>query len=485
MRNCFKSLAGHIITVLLCTHYTILKKIVVCKGISLDPFSVAVQRSGTCSPNLLDLAIFGTHGDPKITRFFPGASMSNFCILRIKKLHADSNVAGALAHHLRTRETDNADPEKIRRNWYSGNEYLKDENGRLDRSSNEDIEARRKMKAVALAKYRRNLPEKIRKNAVRSVEFMMTVSPEVMSRKDFNSVKYLNDCANWVREKFGKENVFFVAHHNDETTPHISILITPKDENGKLNARKFFGGREKLSELQDSFYKEVGKAHGLERGIRGSKAHHKTIQTWYAEQNQEARKLENVARELTERIPEKRLLQNQEEHQAEIFQAVTSALNEIRPEMKKAINARQTEERLQDLRRNFDDRVKSGIEAGKEKLQNDFDSKLEKQTAELRKEKTQLYNTIHSSSVVLKVNNGEEITCKNGLLQGFRNAFEKYREANAPLKNWRNTSAEELIEIANGYKKYGVDNWTDYEEAKAREQNRSKGRDSGGFSYSD
>lgn len=413
--------------------------------------------------------------------------MSNFCILRIKKLHADSNVAGALAHHLRTRETDNADPEKIRRNWYSGNEYTKDENGRLDKSSNEDIEARRKMKAVALAKYRRNLPEKIRKNAVRAVEFMVTVSPEVMSRKDFNSVKYLNDCANWVREKFGKENVFFVAHHNDETTPHGSILITPKDENGKLNARKFFGGREKLSELQDSFYQEVGKAHGLERGIRGSKAHHKTIKTWYAEQNQETRKLENIAREITERIPEKRLLQNQEEHQAEIFQAVTSALNEIRPEMKKAINARQTEERLQDLRRNFDGQVKSGIEAGKEKLQNDFDSKLEKQTEELRKEKTQLYNTIHSSSVVLKGNNGEEITCKNGLLQGVKNACEKFREANDRLENWRNTSAEELIEIANGYKKYGVDNWTDYEEAKAREQNRSKGRGrgSGGFSYSD
>ncbi len=243
--------------------------------------------------------------------------MPNFCIMRIKKLHSDSNVAGALAHHLRTRETDNADPEKLRNNWYSGNEYTKDANGRLDKSTNEDIEARRKMKAVALAKYRRNLPEKIRKNAVRSVEFMMTVSPEVMSRKDFNSVKYLNDCAEWVRQKFGKDNVFFVAHHRDKTTPHISILITPKGENGKLNARKFFGGREKLSELQTSFYEEVGKAYGLERGIRGSKAKHKTIKTWYAEQNQEAKKLEEVAQEIAGRIPEKRFLQSEEDHQAD------------------------------------------------------------------------------------------------------------------------------------------------------------------------
>lgn len=410
--------------------------------------------------------------------------MSNFCILRIKKLHADSNVAGALAHHLRTRETDNADPEKIRRNWYSGNEYPKDENGRLDQSSNEDIEARRKMKAVALAKYRRNLPEKIRKNAVRSVEFMMTVSPEVM-RKDFNSVKYMNACANWVREKFGKENVFFVAHHNDETTPHISILITPKDENGKLNARKFFGGREKMTALQDEFYEKVGKEFGLERGIKGSRAKHQTIKSYYAQLNEKEKNVAEFTQEIVQNLPEKKFLQSEEQHQADVFNFVQNELEQIKPSLKKSITAEQTEKRLADLRKNFDDRVKSGIEAGKEKLQNDFDSKLEKQTAELRKEKTQLYNTIHSSPVVLTCNNGEEITCNNGLLQGVRNVFEKYREANGPLKNWRNTSAEELIEIANAYKKYGVDNWTDYEEAKAKEQNRSKGRGSGGFSYSD
>lgn len=272
--------------------------------------------------------------------------MSNFCILRIKKLHADSNVAGALAHHLRTRETDNADPEKIRRNWYSGNEYPKDENGRLDKSSNEDIEARRKMKAVALAKYRRNLPEKIRKNAVRSVEFMMTVSPEVMSRKDFNSVKYLNDCANWVREKFGKENVFFVAHHNDETTPHISILITPKDENGKLNARKFFGGREKLSELQDSFYKEVGKAHGLERGIRGSKAKHQTIKSYYEKQNQKDQELEKLAEDISQNLPQKKFGQSADSYQQEKKQFIQ---NKLKPIVRKTIVVEQTENRYRAL----------------------------------------------------------------------------------------------------------------------------------------
>jgi len=212
--------------------------------------------------------------------------MANFCILRMKKLHANSNVASSIEHHLRIRRTDNADPEKMRYDRFPGFDYSGE--------ALVDITVRKKMKNVVMAKYRRNLPEKVRKNAVRAVEFMMTVSPEVMSRKDFSSAGYLYDCEAWARRKFGKENVFFVAEHYDETTPHVSILINPKDETGKLNARKFFGGREKLSALQDSFYEEVGKAYRLDRGIKGSKAKHQTIKQYYARLNEHARTVEEL-----------------------------------------------------------------------------------------------------------------------------------------------------------------------------------------------
>lgn len=402
--------------------------------------------------------------------------MPNFCIMRIKKLHSDSNVAGALAHHLRTRETDNADPEKLRNNWYSGNEYTKDANGRLDKSTNEDIEARQKMKAVALAKYRRNLPDKIRKNAVRSVEFMMTVSPEVMSRKDFNSVKYLNDCAEWVRQKFGKDNVFFVAHHRDETTPHISILITPKDENGKLNARKFFGGREKLSELQTSFYEEVGKAHGLERGIRGSKAKHKTIKTWYAEQNQEAKKLEEVAQDIAGRIPEKRFLQSEEEHQTDILQAVQNGLAQLRPDLKKAVSARQTEERLQGLQRNFNGQVKAGIEAGKNELKKGYEKQIETLNAKLQSETT---------TVTYK--DGVTIKCEGGILAGLR-------ERADIAYQFKTLTPYGLRNLADRMEKLDIDGEQAYKQAHAKGLEigdwldtpiKTKSRGYGGFSMSD
>lgn len=192
---------------------------------------------------------------------------NNYCIMRISKMHDDSNVSGAISHHLRMRDTPNADPDKTKENWTNI------ANNKLDS---------KETKKIAMARYRALLPEKVRKNGVRAVEIMMTVSPEVLQRKNFKTIDYLNNCNKWAIDKFGSENVFFITHHLDEKTPHVHILLTPKDENGKLNARKFFGGREKMSALQDDFYQKVGKKYELDRGMKGSKATHTQIKKYYS-----------------------------------------------------------------------------------------------------------------------------------------------------------------------------------------------------------
>lgn len=223
-----------------------------------------------------------------------GLLMSNFCILRIKKLHGDGNIAGAISHHLRTRRTDNANPELMRKNWFYPNDGIG--------SDFMSLENRKKYQRQALSIFRKRLPEKIRKNAVKAVEFMMTVSPEVIKIPGFNPVKYMAECTKWARKKFGSENVFFVAYHRDETTPHVSLLLTPIDENGKLNARKFFGGREKMTALQDDFYREVGRPFGLERGVKGSKAKHQSIRKFYSEINGQEENLRNEAKAIANDI---------------------------------------------------------------------------------------------------------------------------------------------------------------------------------------
>lgn len=287
--------------------------------------------------------------------------MANFCILRIKKLHSNANVGGAISHHLRTRETENADPEKIRQNWFYPNDVFH-EGDKYDREKNTDIEIRKKAQQQAMAMYKKRLPDKIRKNAVRAVEFMMTVSPEVMSRKDFNATKYLNACNQWACDKFGTKNVFFMAYHKDETTPHISILLTPIDENGKLNARKFFGGRDKMRALQDDFYNKVGQSFGLERGIRGSKAKHQSIQKYYSELNRQEKQIDDVAQAVKLMFPDKRFGQSKDEYRAEIVRVVQGELDTLKPMLKDAIDIETQKEQVRKDRKRLG-REKADFEA--------------------------------------------------------------------------------------------------------------------------
>ena len=393
--------------------------------------------------------------------------MSNFCIMRIKKLHSNSNVGGAISHHLRTRETDNADPELMKKNWFFPNDYPTDKNGNTDKSVNADLQFRKDQQQKAMAMYKKRLPEKVRKNGVRAVEFMMTVSPEVMQRKDFNTTKYLNACSNWAREKFGKENVFFIAYHRDETTPHVSLLLTPIDENGKLNARKFFGGRDKMSALQDDFYNSVGKEFGLDRGIKGSKAKHQTIKSYYEKQNQKDQELEKLAEDISQNLPQKKFGQSADSYNQEKEKFIQEKLKTV---VKKTIVAEQTDKRLKGLQENFETLVQTKTNCA-----------VAEQTEQIRAEKDNLYNAIWSSKISVRGKNGENITCENGLMQAVKNASEQILNLNGRLDTWRNTSAEELEHIANEYRKYGVDNWEDYEQAK----NKKRSRGYGGMSYDD
>lgn len=207
--------------------------------------------------------------------------MANFCILRTKKLKTNANVGASVSHCLRTRETPNADPELTKYNWTNV------------KGSAEDVQK------IAMARYKKKLPEKVRKNGVRAVELMMTASPEAFQKMQPN--EYLNTCDKWAKEKFGKENIFLIAHHYDEKTPHTSIFLVPTDDKGKLNCRHFLGGKEKMIELQDSFYKHVHeKFQHLERGERGSKAQHQSIRTWYGKTERLAQAIQPPKKELFE-----------------------------------------------------------------------------------------------------------------------------------------------------------------------------------------
>ena len=127
------------------------------------------------------------------------------------------------------------------------------------------------------------LPEKIRKNGVIAVEYLFTASPEwFKTATSAQKKEFFDRSVDWLAEKYGRAHIITATVHNDETTPHLTAVVIPIDSRGKLNARGFIGGAEKLRKDQDTYAKAVSSL-GLVRGIRGSKAKHQEISQWYGE----------------------------------------------------------------------------------------------------------------------------------------------------------------------------------------------------------
>lgn len=183
-----------------------------------------------------------------------------YAILRTQKLKSKQEVRRSLKHSFRAQETPNADPNRTPENTHTGAEDTLD----------------------ALQKIDARLPQKIRKNGVLVIEYLITASPEDMQGKTrAQQDAYFSDAQQWLKERHGAENVVYAGIHRDETTPHMYAYVVPIDSKGKLNCRAFLGGAKALSEMQTDFADRVGKKHHLERGIEGSKARHTKVRAFY------------------------------------------------------------------------------------------------------------------------------------------------------------------------------------------------------------
>lgn len=224
----------------------------------------------------------------------------SFAILRIKKHSNLGTVAGVSAHVHRQRETPNADPSRTHKNktFIGTDSIVADVQKRLDAAG----------------------VTSVRKNGVVAIEHMLAVSPDFFTGGNVNERldDWIRRSGRWLQERYGKQNLVSFVVHLDESTPHIHAVVVPleKKEQGRfagqerLNARKFCGGRQVLSEMQDSYAAAMAPL-GLQRGRPRSKAKHTTIQAFYANaeadiqhrtQIAEDRARSNVRRELMDWI---------------------------------------------------------------------------------------------------------------------------------------------------------------------------------------
>ena len=184
-----------------------------------------------------------------------------FAILRASKLKTKSQISGSGSHTYRDIPPLNADPKLTRLNQHG---QVQSAEGLLSA-----ISAR--------------LPAGRRKDAVLAIEYLVGASPEWFTSQQRNAGNdYFSDALRWIVQRHGEPNVVGWAVHRDEGAPHLVCYVVPLDpQTGRLNASRWLDGRQKLSQMQTEFADAVGRRHGLERGIEGSRATHQKVRQWY------------------------------------------------------------------------------------------------------------------------------------------------------------------------------------------------------------
>ncbi len=199
----------------------------------------------------------------------------SYAILRMQKI---KNVGGLGKHIDRSFEGETSVPQNASNldvsnniHWDKlGNSYTQKEwteftkTNPLSNRINNEIKSRYK------------LDRKIRKDAVKAIEYIMT-SDQFKMQEIFSDENLYNS---WVKDNkefleltYGKENIISMHLHLDELTPHIHAVVVPITDDGRLSAKSFINGKKDLSK-QQTLYSEMMKKYGMERGELGSTQKH-------------------------------------------------------------------------------------------------------------------------------------------------------------------------------------------------------------------
>ena len=212
-----------------------------------------------------------------------------YAILRTTKIKSHGQVTGSISHAERTRETKNADPEKLQDNVT----YVKFDEEKFYN----DVEANRTVKPPVDPK--NPTAEELRNSNVIAIEMLLTASPEHFEGKSREDVlKWADDNVKFAKEKFGEDNVRNAILHLDEKTPHVTLMIIPLKEHG-LSCKSWLGEKSDMRKMQTE-YAQAMEPYGLKRGEKGSIAEHETIQEYYT-------KLEQIKAETLALNPEVKL----------------------------------------------------------------------------------------------------------------------------------------------------------------------------------
>lgn len=259
-----------------------------------------------------------------------------FVVLHMEKAHGSDS--GTTAHIERSIIPKNADPTRTHLN----RQLIDYPDGVSDRSA-----------AIQRRLDEAKLTRKIGSNQVRAIRINVSGTPEDMERieREGRLDEWCADNLRYFRDTFGEENIVSAHLHMDEKTPHIHLTLVPivegerkrrkREEQAKKRYRKKPANtvrlcaddimtRLKLKSYQDSYAVAMAK-YGMQRGIDGSEARHKSTQQYYRDTFKLANDLKAEVMDLQERqeTAKAELKRTKKEIQTEKLKgaAITAATN--------------------------------------------------------------------------------------------------------------------------------------------------------------
>lgn len=198
-------------------------------------------------------------------------------ICRVAKVKGAGSISGKSDHNYRQGQVPNADPDR---------QHLNKEYVLNYETLGKAIDARIENAGI----------HRVRQDAVRGMEFILTASPEAFKRDqagqvtgDYRESDWLKANLTFMQQRYGPNLVAFTLHQ-DEKTPHIHAIVVPITPDNRLCAKELFSPKT-LRELQTD-YATAMKPYGLERGIEGSRARHVDMKHIYGLQQQERQTIE-------------------------------------------------------------------------------------------------------------------------------------------------------------------------------------------------
>ena len=202
-----------------------------------------------------------------------------YAILRFAK-HKGGASKALSAHHERTKEIYASNPD-IDKNRTMQNYHLIAPRW----SYGQEIRHRIRMAGC-----------RVRKDSVKFVDTLVTVSPEFARVHEAEMPEYFNRAFDFLKERVGEENIISAVVHMDEKTPHMHLCFVPLTKDNRLSAKEILGNKKAMIQWQDDFYACMSERWPeLERGAPAveTKRRHLTPQ-WYKKVTAMDAKLEQL-----------------------------------------------------------------------------------------------------------------------------------------------------------------------------------------------